>query len=512
MFTEACEYLQQGNPQRAAEILKNLTHNDSSWDEAHSKLGICYILLGRRADAINAFHGAIKSNKNFVPAYSNLCLAYAEEEEFELAVEVGQKGLNINPEYLPLYNSLAFALKPLGRLEEAIAYMRQALLLNSNDISLIENLGVLLYESGEKQEAQSLLEDVVRRHPAQTQAHRTLAAIKRYQNGDPHITQMDKLSQSPALVPRQKADLHFALGKAYEDMKDYQLSFKHYKTANDIYRSTLSYSINADQAFFEAIKNTFSKDYIESHSLSKKESRTPIFILGMPRSGTSLVEQILASHPEVQGAGELNYLEFIQFKKHGITRENYELDFKTLSEGTLETMAAMYLDKAYSGVSNEAQALTDKMPHNFRYIGLIRCLFPHAKVIRCRRDPMDVCFSIYKTKFSGDMSFAYSLKEIGEHYMLYEDLMEHWKKTIPDFIYDMSYEDLVNNQERTTRSLLEFCGLKWNEQCMSFHETKRAVTTASALQVKQPIYKNALQYWRNYEPYLDDLKMALNEK
>lgn len=511
LFDSACDFLKAGQAQKAVQLLEEVTSGDRGWDEAYSKLGVSYIVLGRRKDAIHTFHKAINSNPSFVPAYSNLCLAYAEEEEFERAIEYGRKGLALDPKYLPLYNSLAFALKPLGRLDEAVECMRQALAVQNGDITLQNNLASLLYENGQKEEAKDVLEEVLRQKPDHAGAHKTLSSIIKYEDGNEHIEQMEALCDSPDLSADEKSDLHFALGKAYEDVQNYERSFSHYKAGNDLNRQSIQYDVDEDRLFFEEIKAAFTQDYIKRHAL-EDSAQTPVFVLGMPRSGTSLVEQILASHPKVHGAGELNYLDHVQFMKQGLDRKNYVQGINSLSQSDLQNMADMYSKKAFSGVDDDVEFVTDKMPHNFRYIGLIRCLFPNAKVIHCMRDPMDVCFSIFKIKFSGNVGFAYSIKEIGEHYKLYEDLMDYWRKTFPDFIYDLDYTQLVNNQESSIRSLLDFCGLGWDERCMAFHKNKRAVTTASALQVRQPIYKSALQYWKNYEQYLGELKEVLKGK
>ena len=231
----------------------------------------------------------------------------------------------------------------------------------------------------------------------------------------------------------------------------------------------------------------------------------------MPRSGTTLVEQILASHSQVFGAGELNDLLRIATS---IQAEKTDKEFPDcildLNEEALETLGVSYLERLRKH-SDSKRFITDKMPHNFWFIGLIKIILPEAKVVHCIRDPRDNCLSIFKNSFVHANYYAYDLKELGQYYNLYLDMMDHWGKTIPDFIYDLSYEAMVSNQEEETRKLLTYCQLPWEASCLSFHKTERSVATASSTQVRRPIYNDSVSLWKKYERQLEPLRNALGQ-
>ena len=485
----------------AAGILEKIIADGQGWEEAYSKLGVAYIMQERRGDAIKMFLKAIEANDDYAPAYSNLCLALAEEEEFEEAVHYGEQGLAVDPSYVPLYASLSVALKFMGKLDDAITHTRKALTLNVGDVALLTNLAALLYESGDSAEAEKTLQEILTLAPEHATAHEMLSMIKKYDSADPQVRQMEHLLNT-SLPSQAKVELNFALGKAYEDQKDYAKSAEHYKAANALHRESFDYAIAQDEIFLEQIKQVFTKGFIAQHQ--QPQGKQPIFIVGMPRSSTSLVEQILASHPDVYGAGELNYLEHIQFKTFELSRTDYARSLGALSAEDFAKMAALYLGKL-DNVWGDYIHVTDKMPQNFRYLGLIKILFPGAKIIHCVRDKRDICLSIFKTHFVGNLPFAYTEDEVVQYYALYEDIMQYWQDVLGEDIYDLQYQELVENPEPSIRALLEHCGLAWSDNCMNFHKTKRAVTTASTLQVRKPIYKSALQYWKNYAPHFDML-------
>ena len=491
IFETACQAIAQGNPAKAAELLEKLTQEESGKADYISKLGTAYAIMGRRQEAIEKFRQAIAVNDNFVPAYANLALALAEEGYYQEALPLAEKGLSIDAHNLPLYSTHALILKFLDRVDDAIATLRQAQELENDNIQILANLGGLLTENGQVEEARQVLQHIIQVEPLYAPAHRMLSLSKKYIADDPHIKTMEEILSSGRLPPEAQMEIEFALGKSYEDIKDYQLSFAHYKKANDILRSFYQYNIADDKDYFEEIK---SKD--TEQSVNKRQAPVsdiqPIFIVGMPRSGTSLVEQILASHPQVYGAGELNTISLLY--------HNESDDVQALQQ--------KYLDVVKPRLGNK-KILTDKMPQNFRYIGFIKTIFPNAKIIHCKRYAIDTALSIYKIKFSGHLPFAQTQEEIAAYYKLYEDIMAHWHKILPDSIYDLSYADLVSTPEKSIRNMLEYCDLPWDEACLSPHKQKRSVTTASMLQVKQPIYTGAIDYWKNYAPYLDDLLKKL---
>jgi len=502
----AKEYMATKQYERAESILNEIISAESCLDEAYTKLGVIFTTRKHNNKAIELFHKALSINASYVPAFHNLCLAYTEATQFEKAIDFGCKGLFLDPSYLELYYAVALAFRGHGKLNEGLEYLQQALAHDGCNIRTLTNYAAFLFEKGDKENAKDTLEKVIAIHPENGPAHRMLSLIKKYDKGDAHVAQMKGLLAEKALSPQVQSQIHFALGKAYEGCKDFELSFVHYKQANALHRQDLQYSLENEKTFFEHIKTVFSKEYIDEHTLSENSGKTPIFILGMPRSSTSLVEQILASHPKVFGAGELRDLGTIQFQKYEIDLGNYIDIYANITQEMLKDMARNYMDKL-EALAPDYPYVTDKMPMNFRFIGLIACLFPQAKIIHCIRDPRDICLSIFKTLFTGNLPYAYDEHEVAEYYKLYENLMIHWHKVLPERIYDLRYDDLIHDPQNSIRGLLEYCGLEWHDDCLNFHKTKRSVTTASAMQVKQPLYKSALAYWKNYEPYLSkDIK------
>lgn len=503
LFEQGCRLIQNGNAAEATDVFKKLLLEESNHVGAHSKLGVCFVVQGNLDRAMALFKKAIELDDQFQPAYNNLALAMAQNEDYEQAVEVAVQGLGVDDAYLPLYSTIAFALKPLGRVGEAISYLQKAVSLNNKDVQILSNLSGLLLENGQAEEAKGVLEDIISADPYNAEAHRMLSSITKYDDVTPHLEQLKQVSQAPGLSPEGLSDIHFALGKAYENMKDFEQSFHHYKIGNESYRHLLNYNIQTDKNFFDQIKQVFTADLITNNQQAVC-GKNIIFILGMPRSGTSLVEQILASHPDVYGSGELNFLDALQFRQQSISKENYVQSITSLTPDSFEEMASSYLKKVSKLAGNQS-VITDKMPHNFRYIGLIKTLFPNAKIIHCSRNPKDVYLSIFKTRFVGQLDFAYDLNEIVEYYALYEDMMNHWREVMPNSIYELSYEDLVSNIEKNTRELLDYCALDWADECLSPHKTKRAVTTASSQQVREPIHSGAVAYWKNYPMLFDFL-------
>jgi len=506
-FELACLLLADGDAYAASQILDRLVLEHDTDTELLSKLGVAYAMLGKTAPAIVKFNEAIKYDPSYMPAYNNLALALWEGGDIEDAREVAEKGLQIDASYLPIYSVLAKALKHLGRIDEAADCLQKAIVLDPDSVSLLHDLAGIFLEKGQSTESRSILQRVLELSPEHLSAHYLLSLVKNYEScDDQHIKDMERLLADDRMPIEDRATLCFALGKAYEDTEKFENSFSYYKKGNYFHRCNLDYSIDVDRNLFRQIKAIFTASFIKENTVDPA-NKTPIFILGMPRSGTSLVEQVLACHPDIYAAGELNWLEKIQSDLPG---PDYVRKMQSLTGEAFKAFAERYLQRSGSFTENKTH-FTDKMPLNFRYIGLIKCLFPNAKVVHCMRQAEDTCFSIFKKKFSGNISFAYNLIEIGEYYCLYESLMAHWHTVLPDFIYDLSYEKFVESPERETRRVLEFCGLPWTEACLEFHKNQRPVLTASTLQVREPVYKSSVDYWKNYEPFLAELISVLQK-
>lgn len=496
----------------AAECYEHVLRLQPHNAEACFKLGNLRLQQGNLAAAIAAYRQAIGIDPHHAQAHNNLGAAWMKQDRPEEAEAAFRSATKANPDYTEAHANLGVALKKTGKLEEAERALRQALTVNPADAESLNHLGSVLTSLGRLKEAQNAYTQALSLRPEYTVAFRLLAKLKRYSEIDAQARRMQDLFAGATLNLAQKVDLGFALGKIYEDIGDFDKAFAYLHEANRLFRSTYAYDLAEDRAFFDLVMDIFDKDFLHRHKKDGCPDATPIFIVGMPRSGTSLVEQILASHPAVHGAGELPYLKRIILRACGdIPGFDFIEQARHFDSGTFGDVGEQYVQRLRKH-SDSATYITDKLPHNFFYLGLIKIILPQAKIIHCRRSPLDTCLSIYKNYFSDFHRYAYDLKELGEYYRLYQKLMEHWQRVLPEnSIHDIQYELMVADQEEQTKALLDHCSLPWDERCLSFHRSDRAVQTVSAVQVRQPIYRRSLKLSEHYGSHLDPLRKSLGD-
>ncbi|HHG89425.1 MAG TPA: sulfotransferase, partial [Devosia sp.] len=339
-----------------------------------------------------------------------------------------------------------------------------------------------------------------------------LTRLNRFTSHDDDIKNMEALFERKTLSAPEQMVLAFSLAKAFEDIGEYSLAFDYLQRGNSLNRKTFVFSKSAIDSLFSDIAEAFDAETFSKFSGAGNSDETPIFILGMPRSGTSLVEQVLSSHRDVTGAGELSIMNTIAGR---FVADPAKPDFgEAVARASLEKFGGLGRDymEQLRRYSSSARFITDKMPGNSLYIGLIKLILPKAKIVHCRRNAADTCLSIYKTHFSsGGLHYAYDLDELGHYYRHYEKLMEHWHQVLPGFVYDLNYEDLIGDQRAETERLLDWCGLDWSEDCMNFFNTKRLVNTASIAQVRQPVYSSSIRLWQKYGSALNPLLEALGK-
>ncbi|MBT8081667.1 MAG: sulfotransferase [Gammaproteobacteria bacterium] len=414
---------------------------------------------GRFDEAVKAFDEAIRARPDFAEAYSNRGNALKGLGRFADSVGNYDKAITLKPDFADAYYNRANALKDLGELDAAIASYENAL----------------------------------RLRPDLAPAHRNLSALKTYEEGDAQIEILERLLSGERVPGR--TELCFAAAKAYEDIGQYEKSFDRLEEGNRLRGQELGYNIDADRQLFAELRDMFAGEAPAAVEPQEPAAVLPIFIVGMMRSGTSLVEQILATHDAVHGAGELETM------NHLVVPTLPRIDSDAVRRGYLESLDAL-------GVSEKV--VTDKMPMNFRWLGHILTALPEAKVVHVQRDATATCWSIYKHYFPDEgHGYGCDLRDLAEYYRLYEDLMAFWRERFRDRICDLSYEALTENQEQGTRNLLAYCGLDWQESCLDFHRTKRRVRTLSATQVRREMYQGSSQAWRRYEDRLRPLTEAL---
>ena len=458
---------------------------------------------GRLSEAESCYEQILQIDAKQPVALHLLGLIAHQGGNNDLAVELIGKAIRIWPKYAEAHSNLGLALQDLGKLDEAEASFRKALAIKPNHFEAHNNLGSILNNLGKYEEAIASLIEALRIKPVFAEAHRNLSTVYKYKVGDPQIQQMLELIERNDLSKNQKMHLSFALGKAHSDIGDHDKAFSYFLEGNRLRKNELDYNIAADRVLFADIVLTFSKTITPkavSNELEQEYHKKLIFILGMPRSGTSLVEQILASHSQVHGAGELALLtEGIKnssWRSSQPTEEQSQVDRETqpfrlakalsrltagvkkigwrsmrLSEDQAQFIRDAYLSRlAAIGVTEKC--ITDKMPINFLWIGFILAALPEARIIHVKRDARAICWSIFRNFFSTEGNgYAYDLSDVAEYYKMYAKLMAFWHAKFPSQIYDLSYETLTEHQEDETRKLLGFTGLDWEDQCLEFHRT-----------------------------------------
>jgi len=499
---------------KAKEVfLSSLNVNDQH-QETYVFLGKCYFFQKNNKEGIAVLKSALKKCDK------------KEEILFLLASTLHTLG---EPEdarkfYLELiqikktdaiFNRLALCCEELFNYDEAFLYYEEGLKLNNNNTDLLCNLGSLHRSLGNFDRGKELYYSAKKINPNLSEVHRYISVITKYKSkNDEHLQEMLNLIGSAEFKKNQKQhhSIYFALSKAYEDLKDFKTSASYLTIGNKLRKSVMKkkYNIENIKKHFSMLQNIFSHFSSQANNTFGSDSNKPIFIVGMPRSGTTLVEQIISSHAKVESGGELSYIGNIIYDYFPDNDpDTFVEKVKAELPAHLPNMASTYLKKI-SNISNILQ-VTDKLPHNFVFIGFIKMMFPQAKIIHCNRDPKSTCFSIFKNYFPDEsLWFAYDENDLVEYYVLYKELMIFWKKIYGETIYDISYENLVTNQKVETEKVLKFLSLDWDDNCLQFNKNVSKVATLSTTQVRQPMYSTSVQQWKDFETYFPKLFNQLN--
>jgi tetratricopeptide (TPR) repeat protein len=474
--------------------------------EVENNFGLALQALGRHADAVEHYRKALALAPDYFEAENNIGAALRVLHRFSEAVEHYRKALAIKPDSAEAHNNLAASLQLLGQHDEALLEFDRALALTPDLASAWHGRGTVLRTLGRLDEARESIERAIAIAPRRAEFYRSLAETRRFVPGDSHLALIQALAADiAALSADDQIHLHFALGKVYADLADNQRAFDHLLQGNALKRGQVAYDEVATMAYFDRIRALFSAGVMRERAREGDPSPVPVFIIGMPRSGTSLVEQVLASHPQVHGAGELGDFEAAVAALGG-GRDGVPAD---IGGAELRRIGAHYL-AAVTPRAPDARRITDKMPANFRFAGLIHLALPNARLVHLRRDPVDTCLSCFSLLFGGEQPFAYDLAELGRFYRAYEKLMAHWRQVLPPGVMlEVRYEELVDGFEAQARAILAHCGLEWDDACLDFHKTERPVHTASAAQVRQPLYRSSIGRWRPPDRVLRPLLDAL---
>ncbi len=478
---------------------------------AHNNLGDVLRKQRRLPEAEKAYREAVRLETNYPLAYVNLGSALWGQGRIEEAEKAFRQAVEFKPDYAQAWNGLGGTMRQQRRLADAIEAFHTALRIQPDYPDAQNNLGLALAAQGDMQAAMACYRKAIELDPDYTPAYESLAGSRRYGPEDTHeISHLQTLVDSPKLSQSSRMSLHFALGKMLDDCGVFDQAFEHYRSGNRLKRETVDFSREEYIAEVSETITAFSRQFFRQKLGSGDPSELPVFIVGVPRSGTTLVEQIIASHPQVFGADELPYMLAITtaLPTYLHTNTPYPSCVTMIDEPLARSLAKDYLKKLQA-IGGNALRVSDKMPGNYFALGLIALLFPRARVIHCRRDPLDVCLSIYFHRFAHGHGYAYDLADIAVHYCQYERLVQHWREVLPLDMCEVQYEELVTNLGSVSRRLIDYCGLPWDDRCLEYYKNDRAVRSMSHWQVRQPIYTRSVNRWRNYEKYLGPLKKSL---
>lgn len=482
--------------------------------DALQNRGFVFGKLDRQRDALRDFERILSLAPENLDALNNSVNLYRSFGEPDVALALCQKSLSVSPNRADVLVIMGNILRDLNRQSDALICYNQAIMLNPLLAQAHNQLGEVLVELGQFEEAERAYDRAIEFSPDSCGYLMNFANAHRFVPGDPMLQRMLLFANTHAnLSADDEVMYNYALGKAYSDLGEHYDAFRHFSKGAALKRSLIHYDETFVMSYFDRIEAHFTSDLIAEKTGSGDRSGNPIFVLGMPRSGSTLVEQIIASHPQVNGAGELPVLNTIaQTRTIRVGTDEailYPDYVRHLGPLQLEQIGQDYLSRCRSFVAS-VDRLTDKMPTNFLYLGLIHLALPNARIIHTIRDPLDTCLSCFTNFFGGNVNYTYDLGELGRFYKRYQRLMEHWRRVLPEGAFiDVRYEDMVADTEAQARRLLDYCGLPWDDACLRFYEAKRLVKTASSRQVREPIYSRSVGRWRDYEPWLGPLKAEL---
>ena len=508
---------QQGKLDEAEHALRKAVAQNPKYVEAYGNLANLYVALKKDQEALRALGDALKIAPTHVSTLLVTARTQTRRGAHQLAEQAARHALVQEPDNAEALTVLGQILHEVDRYDEALEVLERAVTANPQNAEALNFYGVALKSVGRLDEAREYILKALRRNRGMFGAYANLNDLVDFSEGEGAelFDEMDRIFKN-AKNPGSEAflALHFAYAKGLEDRGEHERALHHYITGGKLKRAQLDYKEEDSATFFDAIRSTFPKDVFENRKFEGNPDERPVFIVGMPRSGSTLVEQIISSHPDIYGAGEVKYLS----QAIGRTRDRfpslpkYPQMMEKISTAQMGIIADTYL-KLLTHSSGESKRVTDKLLTNYFFVGLIHLLFPNAKIINTQRDPVDTCLSGFTKLFKDDMPHSYDLGELGRYYGKYRQLMEHWHAVLPaGVLKTVQYEDVVADTEKEAKALIEFLALDWDPKCVDFHKSDRPVKTASVAQVRKPIYKTSVKRWKKYGPGLQPLVDAIEGK
>lgn len=501
--------LRKGHHDRAVRVISQAVKSRPNNALFHYNLGLAHQRTFQFDQAIRCFQQAIRLKPDLGDAYSDLCLVLRESGDIEKAIEAGKRALMLMPESPAAHYNLGIAYEAWKDFEAGLKHYKEAARLLPNHADIQFDLGCAYLGLGDTSNARRCFRKVTDLDPGRFEPYRHLARITDYTSPDHEdVSRLRNLLGRDGLKDDDRSELFFTLGKIYQDCSLYDDAFSCFRQGNELQDDKLRFDEEALIRDVTSVINFCTRDMFGDKHLPGNPSKTPVFIVGTPRSGTTLTEQILSSHSEVFGAGELDWFARVENAMPGYLDAStpYPECMRALKEEHIGELTRKYLQYGHSLASGHRKII-DKMPGNFMRLGLIHLFFPEAKIIHCRREPRDACISMYCQLFPGRLPYSYDLFKLGVYYAQYQRIMAHWRSVLPaGSMIEVDYESMVLDQETESRRLVEFLGLEWDDACLSFYKQNRLVQTASNLQVRKPVYSDSVGRWKNYRKYLAQLE------
>jgi tetratricopeptide (TPR) repeat protein len=503
----AAEHQKEGRLEEAERLYRRILRQDPKNVDALRLLALIAGQAGHPDEAEDLLRRAVTLAPDFVHAILDLGRLAKDQDRYAEALECFDRAIALEPSNAQAHYLRGSTLAPAACTHEAIESFRRSLALRPRHVGALLGLGHLLKAVGDYHSAVESYSECIRHRPDLGETYWSLANLKTYRFDDAAVAEMERRAVAPGQNAQSEVNFLFALAKAYEDRGDFDRAWQYYRDGNSKQRAEVGYDPVQTEVMNDRIVKVFTAEFLSSREGCGHDDPSPIFIVGLPRSGSTLLEQILASHGQVEGTSELPYLGRVAtwLNRNRADGINYPEAVRELPAAGFRALGADYL--AYAQMHRRAGTprFIDKNPNNFPNIGLLSLILPRAKIIDARRHPLDACLSCYRQLFAKGQNFTYDLTEIGEYWLQYQRMMDHWHDVLPGRVLTMQYEEVVTDFEAQVRRLLEFCGLPWEEACLRFYESDRPVRTPSSEQVRQPIYDRSIGHWRHYERELGEL-------
>tara|TARA_B100000989_G_C19513466_1_gene460368 strand:- start:157 stop:2118 length:1962 start_codon:yes stop_codon:yes gene_type:complete len=509
LLYKGVRHLHASRYRKAEDAFKKVLMEDENNIDALRFMGILAFKSGNHDIAEAVLTKALKLDPTYSLVWANLAQVFSVTGQLDKAKKSFKNILNMDPKNGLIWAEYGTVLTKLANYREGRDAYLKALEFKPDSPRVHLSLGHVYKTMGEINASINSYKNTIIQNNLSGEAYWSLANLKTYSFSENEIKAMEETLKGD-MSDIERSQMHFALGKAYEVKKDFDRSFRNYYEGNKVKKGLIKYSSDDTSYNTKRILDFFSKENINNLSKSSTNNPDPIFVLGMPRSGSTLVDQIISSHSKVDGTQELPNIIKIAAELNNDKQNSYPEVLKELDDLKISKLGKDYISET-TWARDNAPFFIDKMPNNFIHIGLIKTILPNAKIIDTRRDPMDTCFSCFKQFFARGQLFTYSMEDLGNYYTDYIRAMNHWHKVYGKDIFTVHYDDVINKTEETIRELIDYCNLPFEQECLEFYKSSRPVKTPSAEQVRQPIYKSGLNYWKNYEKHLLPLKKIIDE-